>query len=143
MGKVLGLDLGTTTLGIAISDAREIFAYGYEQFRFSPNNYKKAVEHVLEVCEKEGVQEITLGLPLHMNGDLGERAQSCLRFKDELLAINPSLIIEMTDERMSTMLASSRLLEADLSRKKRKAVIDKMAAVVILETYLEKKKSRR
>lgn len=136
MSKVFGLDLGTTTLGVAISDTNGIFAYGYEQFRFEPGNYKKALNHVIEICHKEDVKEIALGLPLHMNGDVGERAQSSMRFKLELESLDSSLEIHLVDERMSTMLANSRLLEADISRKKRKAVIDKMSAVVILETYL-------
>lgn len=140
MGKIIGLDLGTKTLGIAISDNSHWMAYGYETFRFEFGNYQAAIARVCEVCAKENVSEIALGLPLHMNGDVGDKAQSIMRFKDDLLKTNPSLIIELVDERMSTMLANSRLLEADLSRKKRKEVIDKMAAVVILETYLGMKK---
>lgn len=136
MGKVIGLDLGTRTLGIAISDSMGIIAYGRETFRFEPGNYKAALNHVITLCEKEGVSEIALGLPLHMNGDIGDHAQSAIRFKEQLLELNSSLKIALVDERMSTMLANRRLLEADISRNKRKKVIDKMSAVVILETYL-------
>ena len=136
MGKVIGLDLGTRTLGIAISDSLGMIAYGRETFRFEQGNYKAALAHVIELCEKENVNEIALGLPLHMNGDVGDHAQSAMRFKDQLLELNSNLKIVLVDERMSTMLANRRLLEADLSRNKRKKVIDKMAAVVILETYL-------
>lgn len=139
MGKVIGLDLGSRTLGIAISDSLGMIAYGRETFRFEEGNYKKAAMYVIDCAKKENVNEIALGLPLHMNGDVGDHAQSALRFKEELLELNPDLKIAMVDERMSTMLANRRLLEADLSRKKRKKVIDKMAAVVILETYLEQR----
>ena len=136
MSKVLGLDLGTKTLGIAISDSLRIAAHGYENFTFETGNYKKARERVLEVCQKEGVTEIALGLPLHMSGEESERSKSSLRFRDDLLKENPSLQITMIDERMTTIIANNRLLEANLSREKRKAVIDKMSAVVILESYL-------
>lgn len=137
MGKVIGLDLGTRTLGIAISDSLGMIAYGRETHRFENGNFKEAATYAVEYAKKEGVTEIALGLPLHMNGDVGDHAQSAMRFKEEMLALNPNLKIALVDERMSTMLATRRLLEADLSRKKRKQVIDKMAAVVILETYLD------
>jgi len=136
MGKVIGLDLGTRTLGIAISDSFGMIAYGRETYRFEEGNYLKAAHYIVDYAKNENVQEFALGLPLHMNGDVGERAQSAMRFKEELLALNPDLKITLVDERMSTMLATRRLLEADVSRQKRKKVVDKMAAVVILETYL-------
>ena len=75
-----------------------------------------------------------------MNGEISERAKSCLRFKDDLLKDNPNLKITMVDERMTTIIANRRLLEADLSHKKRKEVIDKMSAVVILESYMMTRK---
>lgn len=136
MSKCLGLDLGTKTLGIAMSDSLRIAAHGYEEFTFESGNYKKARERVLEICAKENINEIALGLPLHMSGEQGERSQSCLRFKDDLLKENSNLKITMVDERMTTIIANNRLMEANLSRAKRKAVIDKMSAVVILESYM-------
>lgn len=139
MKKILGLDLGTKTLGIAISDSLGIAAHGYENFTFEKGNYKKARERVLEIASKEGIEEIALGLPLHMSGEMSDRATSCLRFRDDLLKDNPNLKINMVDERMTTIIANRRLLEADLSRAKRKAVIDEMSAVVILESYLASK----
>ena len=78
-----------------------------------------------------------------MSGDIGERAKSCLRFRDDLLRMKPDLTIHMVDERMSTVTATEWLLEADLSRKKRKKVIDKMAAVVILETFLRREQEKK
>ena len=138
MDKVLGLDLGTRTLGIAISDVLGI-AHGYEEFRFLEGAYKQAVKKVLEVCEKEKVTEIALGYPLNMDGSEGEKALSSKRFKNSLLEANPNLKISLVDERMTTIIATKRLLEADLSRNKRHKVIDKQAAVVILESYLQRK----
>ncbi len=139
MGKVLGLDLGSRTLGIAMSDVSGWYAYGVENFRFEEGNYQKAAHHVIELVHKENIRVICLGLPLNMNGTMSERAESSLRFKEELLALDPSLTIEMIDERLTTKIATNRLLEADLSRGKRKKVIDQQAAVVILESYLARK----
>lgn len=136
MKKILGLDLGSKTLGIAISDSLLIAAHGYENFVFEPGNYKKARERVLEIVKNESIEEIALGYPLHMSGEISPRAESTKRFKDDLLKENPSLKIVLVDERMTTIIATNRLLEADLSRKKRKEVIDEMSAVVILESYL-------
>ena len=138
MNKVLGLDLGTRTLGIAISDVLGI-AHGYEEFRFLEGAYKQAIKRVLEVCEIEKVTEIALGYPLNMDGSEGEKALSSKRFKNSLLEVNPNLKISLVDERMTTIIATKRLLEADLSRNKRHKVIDKQAAVVILESYLQRK----
>ena len=138
MNKVLGLDLGTRTLGIAISDVLGI-AHGYEEFRFLEGAYKQAIKRVLDVCEKEKVTEIALGYPLNMDGSEGEKALSSKRFKNSLLEVNPNLKISLVDERMTTIIATKRLLEADLSRNKRHKVIDKQAAVVILESYLQRK----
>ena len=91
MGKVIGLDLGSRTLGIAISDSLGMIAYGRETFRFEEGNYKKAAMYIIDYAKKENVNEIALGLPLHMNGDVGDHAQSALRFKEELLELNPDL----------------------------------------------------
>lgn len=140
MSKVIGLDLGSRTLGIAMSDVSRWYAYGVENFRFEEGNYKKAVEHVVALARKEGITEICLGLPLNMNGSMSPRAESCLRFKDEILALAPEMTVEMVDERWTTKIATNRLLEANLSRNKRKKVIDQQAAVVILESYLSMKK---
>ncbi|MCF0117414.1 MAG: Holliday junction resolvase RuvX [Bacilli bacterium] len=140
MAKALGLDLGTRTLGIAMSDSAGWYAYGVENFRFEEGNYKAAVARVVAIAKENNITELALGLPLHMNGQQGERAESCLRFKSELEEANPDFKIKMIDERMTTMIATRRLLEADLSRAKRKKVIDQQAAVVILESYLQMRK---
>ncbi|MCR5332898.1 MAG: Holliday junction resolvase RuvX [Bacilli bacterium] len=140
MKKILGLDLGTKTLGIALSDSLGIAAHGYENFTFEFGNYKKARERVLEICQKENVDEIALGYPLHMSGEVSPRAESSKRFKEDLEKENPNLKITLVDERLTTVIAHKRLMEADLSRKKRKDVIDEMSAVVILETYMQTRK---
>lgn len=137
MNKIMGLDLGSRTVGIALSDILGMIAHGVETFRFEPECYDQALTHVLALAEKENVQVIVLGLPKHMNGDIGERAQVSIRFKDMLLAKRPDLKVELCDERLTTKIANQALIYADVSRKKRKKVIDKMAAVNILQGYLD------
>lgn len=138
MDKILGLDLGTTTLGIAETDALGIAAHGVETFRFEPGNFKKAREHVIDLCHEKGIKIIALGMPLYASGDLSPHAESCMRFKADLLKIDPNLVIELVDESYSTIEADEKLKATGLSYEKRKEIIDEMAAVVILERYLDK-----
>ena len=137
MRKILALDLGTTTVGIASTDALGI-AHGRETFRFEPGNFKKAREHILEICQNEGISEVVLGVPYYESGDLSPHAKSCLRFKEDLLEANSSLVIHEIDESYSTIDADEKLKEMNLSYEKRKALVDEYAAVVILERYLRK-----
>ena len=139
MKRILGLDLGTKTVGIASTDELGIAAHGYETFRFEEFNYKKAREHIIELCQRLDVEEIALGIPYYASGDISPRAQSCLRFKDDLLKLNPNLKITMIDESYSTIEADELLKEQNLSYYKRKEIIDEMAAVVILNRYLAQK----
>ena len=122
-----------------MSDELGIAAHGYETFRFEEFNYKKAREHVIELTEKYSIEEIALGIPYYASGDISPRASSCLRFKDDLLKLNPNLKITMIDESYSTIEADELLKEQNLSYYKRKEIIDEMAAVVILNRYLTQK----
>ena len=137
IGKVLGLDLGEKTLGIAESDLMGIIAQGIENFRFEDNNYDIALERVIYYVKKDDIKEIALGLPLHMSGDESEHSKLARLFKTMIEEKLPNIKVVLIDERWTTKQANRRLLEADLSRKKRKNVIDKMSAVGILETYLQ------
>lgn len=136
MGKILGLDLGTRTIGIAISDSLEMIASAVETYRFREDDFESALKRVEEIVKEKKVYKIVLGYPKHMNGDVGDKALLCEDFKNKL---SESLKIEviLEDERWTTKLAQNRLLEFDLSRNKRKQIIDKMAAVVILQNYLD------
>lgn len=136
--RVLGLDLGSKTIGIAISDSLGIIATGVETFRFDEERYDLALARVVEISKEKKVEKIVLGYPKHMNGDIGDRAKLCEEFKNMIEEATKIEVILM-DERWTTKLAESRLLQADVSRKKRKKVIDKMAAVVILQNYLDSK----
>ena len=136
--RILGLDLGSRTLGIAISDALGIIATGVETYRFDDERYDLALNRVLEIVKEKKVGKIVLGYPKHMNGDMGEKAKLSEDFKRQIEEKIDREVV-LVDERWTTKLAESRLLQADISRKKRKQVIDKMAAVVILQNYLDSK----
>jgi putative holliday junction resolvase len=136
--KILGLDLGSKTLGIALSDALGFTAQGIETFVFKDNQYDEAVKRVLEIVQKEKIKTIVLGYPKNMNGTIGERAMISEQFKEKLKAAMDVEVV-LWDERMSTVMAEKVLINANVSRSKRKKIIDKMAAVVILQGYLDSK----
>ena len=138
MKKVLGLDLGSRTCGIAMSDILGMIAHGVETFRFKPDDYFTCAKHVKEIVEKNDIETIVLGLPKHMNGDIGERGQISIEFKKQLEEMIEGINVVLIDERLTTVVAENQLLFADVSRKKRKQVIDKMAAVAILQGYLDR-----
>ncbi|HEY8364703.1 MAG TPA: Holliday junction resolvase RuvX [Haloplasmataceae bacterium] len=133
--KILGLDLGKKTLGVALSDALGLTAQGIETFHFPENNYKLALNRVKEIVEKEKVNTIVLGYPKNMNGTVGERGKLSEEFANKLKSQLPCNVI-LWDERLSSLEAERILISADISREKRKKIIDKMAAVVILQSYL-------
>ena len=135
--RYLGLDLGTVTLGIAISRTG-IFATGYEEFRFDDSNWEQALNEVIRVVNLEKIDVIALGLPLNMTGTDSEMTKNSRNFANMIQKALPSVKISLVDERWSTKQATRSLLESDLSRNKRKKVIDKMAAQIILETLLER-----
>ena len=138
MKKVLGLDLGSRTCGIAMSDILGMIAHGVETFRFKPDDYLTCAKHVKEIVEENEIETIVLGLPKHMNGDIGERGQISIEFKKQLEEMIEGINVILVDERLTTVVAENQLLFADVSRKKRKQVIDKMAAVAILQGYLDR-----
>ena len=136
MSKILGLDLGARTIGIAISDNLEMIATAVETYRFKEDDYDSALKRVVEIVNEKKVSKIVLGYPKHMNGDVGDKALLCEGFRNKLMD-SLGLEVVLIDERWTTKLAQNRLLEFDLSRSKRKKIIDKMAAVVILQNYLD------
>ena len=136
MEKILGLDLGSVTCGIAMSDALGLIAHGVETFRFKEGQYKKCAYYIKGIVEENNIHTIVLGLPKHMNGDLGERAQISIDFKERLEKMMDVEVI-LVDERLTTVIATNNLIYGDVSRKKRKQIVDKMAAVEILQGYLD------
>lgn len=139
--RYLGLDLGTRSLGISISDLTKTVATTYGTIHFEEKDYKKALKELATILEKEPIEKIILGYPKNMNGSIGPRALETEEFKqmmEEMFKIK----VELQDERLSTKEASGYMIKADMSRKKRKQKIDSLAANIILQTYLDKEKGR-
>jgi putative Holliday junction resolvase len=137
--RILGLDFGMKTIGVAVSDPLGWTAQGLEIIRREEeNNLKKSIVRLKEICSQYEVESIVLGYPKNMNNTEGERVEKTKQFKKRLEK-ELRLPVELWDERLSTVGAERILLEADLSRAKRKNVIDKMAAVFILQGYLDSK----
>ena len=138
MDKYIGLDLGTVTLGIATSDSLG-FVHGLETFRFTKEAYSQARNRVHELVKETGIKNIVIGLPINMDGSQGWRAQSSIKFKEDLLKEDPTLKIELQDERMTSISAHKTLYEMNVSSKKHKETVDRIAACEILDFFLRMK----
>ena len=139
--RYLGLDLGTKTLGVAISDLTGTIATSLTILRHE-NNHKYLIEELKKIINEKNVETIVLGFPKNMNNTIGERGEMVLSFKEKLEnSIRLPVILE--DERLTTRVAENILITADVSRKKRKKVIDKMAANIILQSYLDRRRDGR
>lgn len=136
--KYLGLDLGSRTLGLAISDSLGMFARAYDTLRFEDDNYDYAVNETIKICQKEGINEIVLGNPKHMNGDEGIRSQISYDFKKKIEE-NSSIKVHLLDERLTTVRVDKAMIMGNMSRQKRHQKKDEMAAVVILQDFLDSK----
>ncbi|WP_088102591.1 Holliday junction resolvase RuvX [Halalkalibacter urbisdiaboli] len=136
--RALGLDVGTKTVGIALSDELGWTAQGLETLKRNEDDPLKDYEFIAKIVAEYGVETIVVGLPKNMNGTIGPSGESCQAFADKLKEYVPCEI-KMWDERLTTVAAEKMLITADVSRKKRKKVIDKMAAVMILQGYLDHK----
>ena len=137
--RIMGLDFGSKTIGVALSDLFGWTAQGLEIIRREQEEaLKPSMKRLEEIIKQYGVEKIVLGYPKNMNNTEGPRCEKTLQFKEKLEK-RFNLEVILCDERMSTMAAERTLLEADLSRGKRKNVIDKMAAVYILQGYLDRK----
>ncbi len=139
--RYLGLDLGTKTLGVSISDESLTIANPLTIIRFSNQDYESTKEKLLEIITDYNISKIVLGLPKNMNNSIGFRGEETLKYK-ELLTKWTNLEIIMQDERLTTVQATNYMLEADISRKKRKKKIDSLAANIILQTYLDREKGK-
>jgi len=139
--KYLGLDLGSRTLGMALSDKTGLIASSYKTIRHN-EEYDKLVGEVKNIVLLEKVDAIVLGLPKNMNNTIGERGNTTISFK-ELVEKELNIEVILQDERLSTVEATNYMLEADISRKKRKEKIDSLAANIILQTYLDKMKGMK
>ncbi len=134
--KYLGLDLGTKTLGLAMTDKLGIISSPYKVLRY--DNINDLITELLNIIEKENIDELVLGLPKNMNNSLGFAADRSLNFKKEL-ELRSNKPIHLVDERLSTKEAEDFLIKNNTSREKRKKIIDSYAASIILETFLNSK----
>ena len=136
--RCLGLDLGTKTLGLAISDKSNTIASPYKVLHWDGEDYEMLFKDLDSIIEENNITDLVLGLPKNMNNSLGFAAERSLKFK-EALERRYQMEVFMVDERLSTVEATNYLLDADMSRKKRKQVVDGIAASIILDTYLKMK----
>ena len=133
--RIMALDVGSRTIGIACSDALLMTAQGIETIRRT--SLENDFNRLRELISEYEVHELVVGMPKNMNGTKGERAEKTEEFVEKMKAVI-DLPVTFWDERLSTVMAERQLIAADVSRKKRKGVIDKMAAVVILKGYLDR-----
>lgn len=136
--RVLGLDVGTKTVGVALSDEFGWTAQGLTTLKINEEKSVFGFEEIGQLIKEYQVDTVVIGLPKNMNGTIGPRAEASMQYAREIES-KFAVPTVLWDERLTTMAAERVLLEADVSRKKRKKVIDKMAAVMILQGYLDSK----
>ena len=130
--RIMGLDYGSKTVGVAVSDALGLTAQGIEIVRRkSENKLRQTLARIEEIAKEYGVEKIVLGFPKHMNNDIGERAEKSLEFK-EMLERRTGLPVVMWDERLTTVEADRTMMETGIRRENRKEYVDMIAAVFIL-----------
>lgn len=132
----MGLDVGSKTVGVAISDPLGWTAQGVETIQIDENRKQFGYDRIKELVLEYEVEKVVVGLPKNMNNTIGPRAESS-KIYAEVLESRIGLPVVLWDERLTTSAAERTLIEADVSRKKRKEVIDKLAAVMILQSYLD------
>ncbi|MGG0642803.1 Holliday junction resolvase RuvX [Sporosarcina gallistercoris] len=136
--RTMGLDVGSRTVGVAISDAMGWTAQGIETIQIDEESGNLGMKRIKELVKEYNVSSFVVGHPKNMNNSIGPRAEASEKYA-QLLKKKFELPAILWDERMTTMAAERMLIEADVSRKKRKTVIDKMAAIMILQGYLDSK----
>ncbi len=135
--RYLGLDFGTKTIGISISDRTNLIASSYKLIEYKNNDYTTVIEELSNIIKLNSITTLILGLPKNMNNSMGERATETIKFKDYIeKELNIDVVLE--DERLTTKEAHKTLIEANMSRKKRKKNVDKVAASFILQNYLDR-----
>lgn len=139
--RCLGLDLGTRTLGISLSDTTATIASTLKTIRFADEDYDSLLPEIQALVDEFQVTTVVLGLPKNMNNSIGPRGEATMMFQQKLEAYL-GIAVVLQDERLSTVEAANYMIAADMSRKKRKAKVDSLAANIILQTYLDKMKGR-
>lgn len=138
--RYLGIDLGSKTVGLAMSDPTLTIASSFKTIFFDNEDYLSTIDEIKKITEEYDIKKIILGLPKNMNNTLGERAGITLDYK-KMLEDNIDIEIVMFDERLTSVISNAILIEADMSRKKRKKKVDGIAAQIILQDYLNKEKN--
>ncbi len=135
--RYLGLDLGSRTLGVAISDPTGLIASSYKTIRHN-EEYDKLIDIVKDIVLEMKIDAIVLGFPKNMNNTIGPKGEVSLKFKEELELVL-DIPVFLQDERLSTKSATNMLIMGDVSRKKRKKVVDSVAATIILQSFLDRR----
>ena len=135
--RVMALDYGDVRIGIALSDVTRFLASGYENY--TRVSLDKDCEHIADIIKNNNVKVVVLGLPLNMDGSVGDRVEKTYQFADKLKEYTDAKI-DYLDERLTSISAEKILISADVSRKKRKQVLDKLSATIILQDYLDMRK---
>ncbi len=138
MNRVMALDFGDARIGIAMSDIMKIIANGYETYKRVSE--EKDLQYIAGLVKPNAVDEIVFGLPINMDGTEGDRVLRTREFADKLQQLIPNVKISFQDERLTTVTGERMLIEAGVRREKRKGVIDKIAATIILQQYLDCKR---
>lgn len=133
--RILGLDIGSKTIGVAISDPLGWTAQGITTIKRTKK--EQDIEEIRKICKEYSVESIVVGLPKNMNGTIGDSGEKVIEFSEKIKEVL-DLKVEMWDERLTTVAAHKAMLEADLSRAKRKKIVDKIAAIYILQGYLDR-----
>lgn len=131
--RIMALDYGDVRIGIALSDLQRIIATGKENY--TRVSLDKDIKHILSIANENNVREIVVGLPINMDGTKGERVEKTYKFVDELKKFT-DLKISFLDERLTSVQAEKILINSNVRREKRKQVIDKLSATIILQDYL-------
>ncbi len=141
--RILGLDYGARTVGVAVSDELGLIAQGVEIIRRkSPNKLRQTLARIEELASSYGVDKIVLGYPKNMNNTEGERCEETREFQ-AMLTRRTNLPVELWDERLTTVAAEQTMKESGIRREKRKEYVDEIAAMLILQGYLDLKRMNR
>ena len=137
--RYLGIDLGSKTVGLAMSDPTGIIASTYKTIFFKNEDYLSTIDEIKQIVKENEIKKIVIGLPKNMNNTLGERAILTRNYA-KALEEKLNIPVVMFDERLTSVISNHLLIEADMSRKKRKKKVDGVAAQIILQDYLNKEK---
>lgn len=138
--RYLGIDLGSKTVGLAMSDPTNTIASVFKTIFFDNEDYLSTIDEIKKIVSDYDIGKIVLGLPKNMNNTLGQRAIKTVEYK-KILEDNLDVSVVLFDERLTSVISNSILIEADMSRKKRKKKVDGVAAQIILQDYLNKEKN--